>query len=87
MKYILSRDHVDVLAQLAWARVLLAFDFDGKQVWARNLAKDFGKFSIMWIYGSSPVLHDGRLYVQVLQRVGVGEGLLDSLQVRLSLRH
>jgi trehalose 6-phosphate phosphatase len=29
MKYILSRDHVDVLAQLAWSRVLLAFDFDG----------------------------------------------------------
>lgn len=29
MKHILSRANVDVLAQLAWARVLLAFDFDG----------------------------------------------------------
>lgn len=29
MKYILSRAHVDLLAQLAWSRVLLAFDFDG----------------------------------------------------------
>lgn len=47
---------------------LVAFDFDGKQVWARNLARDYGKFAIMWIYGSSPVLHEGRLYVQVLQR-------------------
>ncbi len=47
---------------------LAAFDFDGKPAWTRNLAKDFGKFSVMWIYGSSPVLHNGRLYVQVLQR-------------------
>lgn len=29
MKHILSSASVDVLAQLAWARVLLAFDFDG----------------------------------------------------------
>jgi trehalose 6-phosphate phosphatase len=29
MKYILARQNVDLLAQLAWARVLLAFDFDG----------------------------------------------------------
>jgi trehalose 6-phosphate phosphatase len=29
MKHILARGHVDVLAQLAWTRVLLAFDFDG----------------------------------------------------------
>ncbi len=47
---------------------LAAFDFDGKELWSRNLGKDYGKFSIMWIYGSSPLLHDGKLYVQVLQR-------------------
>lgn len=29
MKHILSKREVDVLAQLAWSRVLLAFDFDG----------------------------------------------------------
>lgn len=29
MKHILSRGHVELLAQLAWSRVLLAFDFDG----------------------------------------------------------
>lgn len=29
MKHILSRTNVDVLAQLAWTKVLLAFDFDG----------------------------------------------------------
>lgn len=47
---------------------LVAFDRDGKPLWSRNLGKDFGKFSIMWIYGSSPLLYEGRLYVQVLQR-------------------
>ena len=47
---------------------LAAFDFDGKEIWSRTLGKDFGRFSVMWIYGSSPLLHQGRLYIQVLQR-------------------
>lgn len=47
---------------------LAALDFDGKVIWARNLGQEFGKFSIMWLYGSSPLLFNGRLYVQVLQR-------------------
>ncbi len=44
-----------------------AFDFDGKQLWTRQLAKDYGKFQNMWIYGSSPMLYEGKLYIQVLQ--------------------
>ena len=47
---------------------MAAFDFQGKELWQRNLGKEYGKFSIMWIYGSSPLLHQGKLYVQVLQR-------------------
>jgi len=47
---------------------LAALDFEGKVLWHRNLGKDYGKFSINWIYGSSPLLFDGKLYVQVLQR-------------------
>ncbi len=47
---------------------LAALDFSGKVLWQRNLGADYGKFAIMWLYGSSPLLHDGRLYVQVLQR-------------------
>jgi outer membrane protein assembly factor BamB len=47
---------------------IAAFDFDGKELWKRNLGADYGKFAIMWIYGSSPLLFDGKLYVQVLQR-------------------
>lgn len=45
-----------------------AFDLDGRELWKRNLGRDFGRFSLMWIYGSSPLLHEGRLYLQVLQR-------------------
>jgi outer membrane protein assembly factor BamB len=46
---------------------LAAFDFTGKEIWHRNLATDYGRFAIMWIYGSSPLLYHGKLYVQVLQ--------------------
>jgi len=41
---------------------------DGKPIWSRNLQKDHGSFNIQWIYGSSPLLYKGKLYVQVLQR-------------------
>ena len=44
-----------------------AFDFDGKELWTRQLASEYGKFQVNWIYGSSPMLHDGKLYIQVLQ--------------------
>jgi outer membrane protein assembly factor BamB len=47
---------------------LAALDFQGQVRWKRNLGADYGRFSINWIYGSSPLLFDGRLYVQVLQR-------------------
>ena len=61
-----------------WALVgtgeLAAFDMEGKQLWARNLGKDYGKFAIMWTYGSSPLLFGGKLYVQVLQRDPLPDG-------------
>jgi outer membrane protein assembly factor BamB len=47
---------------------LAAYDFSGQQLWARQLAKEYGKFSIQWLYGSSPMLYKNRLYIQVLQR-------------------
>ncbi len=45
-----------------------ALDFSGKILWQRNLGADYGRFAINWIYGASPLLFDGRLYVPVLQR-------------------
>lgn len=47
---------------------LAAVDFQGQVIWQRNLAEDFGRFSNMWLYGASPTLYQGRLYIQVLQR-------------------
>ena len=47
---------------------LAAFDLAGQELWKRNLAKDYGRFANKWIYGSSPMLYGGKLYVQVLQQ-------------------
>ncbi|MDB6124809.1 MAG: WD40-like repeat-like protein [Pedosphaera sp.] len=47
---------------------LAAYDFSGKQLWARNLGKEYGRFANMWLYGASPLLYKGKLYIQVLQR-------------------
>jgi len=47
---------------------IIAFDHAGKLLWHRNLQKDFGKFSVEWLYGSSPLLLDDRLVVQLLNR-------------------
>jgi len=47
---------------------LAAFAFSGKQHWVRHLAAEYGKFSIQWLYGSSPMFYKNRLYIQVLQR-------------------
>ncbi len=61
-----------------WALVgtgqLSAFDFTGKPLWVRDLAKDYGKFNINWVYGSSPLLYGGKLYVLVLQRTPADGG-------------
>ena len=46
---------------------LRCFDFAGRLVWIRDLQKDFGKFGVQFGYASSPVLHDGVLYLQNLQ--------------------
>lgn len=51
-----------------------AFDMEGKELWKRNLGDEGGKFAIMWLYGSSPLLYEGKLYIQVLQTSPVPEG-------------
>ena len=43
---------------------LVAFDVAGKKLWARNL----GPFAFQWTFSASPLLHDGRLIMEVLQR-------------------
>jgi outer membrane protein assembly factor BamB len=46
--------------------ILKAFDFAGKELWSRDIQKDYGSFGLNWGYASSPLLVDGALYVQVL---------------------
>jgi outer membrane protein assembly factor BamB len=46
--------------------ILKAFDFAGKELWSRDIPKDYGAFGLNWGYASSPLLHEGDLYVQVL---------------------
>ena len=61
-----------------WALVgtgqLAAFDMNGKELWKRDLGKEYGTFNIMWTYGSSPLLFGGKLFVQVLQRTPADGG-------------
>ena len=45
---------------------LAVFDFDGELIWGRDIQQDYGRFGLQWGYASSPLLHDGALYVQVL---------------------
>ena len=46
--------------------MLKAFDFEGKEIWARDIQKDYGRFGLNWGYASSPLLKGDALYVQVL---------------------
>ena len=58
---------------------MAAFDFSGHQLWRRQIQKDYGEFAFFWTFSSSPLLFDGKLYLQVLQRdVPIeGRGLKD----------
>ena len=46
--------------------VLKGFDFAGRELWTRDIQAEYGRFGLNWGYASSPLLHDGALYVQVL---------------------
>ncbi len=46
--------------------VLKSFDFQGDELWVRDIQKDYGKFGLNWGYASSPLLYQDALYVQVL---------------------
>jgi len=47
---------------------LAALDFNGKVLWSRSLSSEYGRLSYNWLYGSSPLLFQGKLYLQILQR-------------------
>jgi outer membrane protein assembly factor BamB len=45
---------------------LACYDFEGKQLWKKDLQKDYGTFDIQFGLSSSPVLHGGTLFVQMI---------------------
>ena len=45
---------------------LKGFDFDGNEIWSRNIQADYGRFGLNWGYASSPLLYEDSLYVQVV---------------------
>jgi outer membrane protein assembly factor BamB len=56
-------EHVWAMTGTGWLR---AFDFDGNELWARNISDDYWSFGLNWGFASSPLLHEDALYVQVL---------------------
>ncbi len=46
--------------------ILKAFDFNGTELWMRDIQKEYGRFGLQWGYGSSPMLFGDSLFVQVL---------------------
>jgi outer membrane protein assembly factor BamB len=47
---------------------LLGFDFEGKELWSRNIEKEYGNLALQFGYSSSPLLYEGRLYVVAVRR-------------------
>jgi outer membrane protein assembly factor BamB len=45
---------------------VIAFDVEGQPIWKKDLQQEYGPFGHNWGYGSSPLLHDGSLIVEVL---------------------
>ncbi len=46
--------------------VAACLNMDGKLVWTRDIQRDYGEFGLNFGYASSPILHDGKLILQVL---------------------
>ncbi len=45
---------------------LCSHDFKGEKYWERNIPQEYGAFGLNHGYASTPLLHRGRLYIQVL---------------------
>ena len=52
---------------------LRCFDFQGKQLWHREIQQDYGAFGLNHGYASTPLLDGGRLYIQVLHGMRTDE--------------
>ena len=67
---------------------LVGFDYEGKELWSRNIETDYGNLALQFGYGSSPLLYAGRLFILVVRRNKPyrrpeADGLLDSYLIAL----
>ena len=46
--------------------LLRRFDMDGNEIWMRDIQQDHGTWDLLWGYGSSPLLYQDSLFIQVL---------------------
>ena len=46
---------------------VVAYDFTGKELWRRELEKDYGEIMVQYGYSSSPLLYKGKLYFVIMQ--------------------
>ncbi|MHC4432353.1 MAG: outer membrane protein assembly factor BamB family protein [Planctomycetota bacterium] len=47
---------------------LVGFDYEGTELWSRNIETDYGNLALKFGYGSSPLLLDGRLFIVAIRR-------------------
>ena len=50
--------------------ILACYDFDGKEVWKFDVQDRYGKLKIQFGMTSTPLLHEGRLYMQLIHGDG-----------------
>lgn len=63
------------------------FTVDGKPVWKLDLQQRYGKFDIQFGMASTPVLDDGRLYLQLLHSKGAWVIALDAADGKEIWKH
>ncbi|MEI6603928.1 MAG: PQQ-binding-like beta-propeller repeat protein [Verrucomicrobiota bacterium] len=64
---------------------LAALDMAGNPLWSRNLVKDYGNLCTKFGYSSSPLLWQGKLFVQILRRTKPYTGPAGSAEPLASL--
>ena len=47
---------------------MAVFSHDGEIQWKKNIQEEYGKFYFLWTFSSSPIIFDGKIILQVLQR-------------------
>lgn len=47
--------------------IVSAYTIDGSHVWKVDLQKEYGDFGLNWGYASSPLLYDGKLFIEAVR--------------------